>query len=511
MQTTSIPPAIPSLLLYDYPSCKSIYRITLTLLLMLLAGNTLLWGSSPGIGTGLFLFILGSSFFVTRIDLLKNPRITFSWILLTLGCIGFGISPQWESFFSASLLILFISGNMNTLVSTGTFSSIKNGGINLLFAPERWLWLTRHFNRIFPATGAFGIGGRKLLQYTFQIFLPAFLICGVFGLLLASSNVIMGSLLSQIMKTLADWLSLIEFPSVPRILFSIGLLTLSLGLLWPKIIHQTHSTHPDSETSCGQSKGDRIVALRYIVILLGVNLLYFTANTIDGLYLWLHQTVPEGINHSQFVHHGTYNLIVTVILAALLITFVSAKNRMATSPAIKDLSLLWIAQNLFLVSSVGLRVYLYIASYQWTLLRFYLIIFLLIVFLGFLWLSARVLFQKNLVWLVGKNVLTVFAMIYLLQFFNTKGFIASKNVNDYLDHQSAGFEKALDIYYLANLGPAAFPALISLSTHTPVHQEEIKRLIAQSLKKSRHDNWQSYHWSGNHNSSLAEKYLNGGI
>lgn len=507
MQNYPHPQDNPTLMHAENPTPPFFSGIILSLIIITLLANILLWGVSPGLGTAVFICIVILFLIATHPEMIRRKGFAIALGLLVITSTGFVIAPSWEGYFTAFFLILFLSGHLNHQTSTDIFSSLKGGGLNLLFSPLRWHWLMRHFQRLYPVFDSENSGKHRLGPYTYQIFVPTVLICGIFGALLISANSIMGTFFLQSIRTLHEWISHIDFPSISQIFFSLGVITICLGLIWPKITKDKKNLPQNTIFMPDTTKINQIAVIRSISILLGVNALYFAANTIDGLYLWLNQRVPAGINYSQFVHRGTYNLILTVILAALLISYLSGEKRINSSPWIKRLSLFWIAQNLFLVSSVYLRVSLYISSYQWTILRLYLIIFLMIVFFGFLWLAIRVILKRSLPWLIGRNLMTVFACIFLLQFLNTTGFIADQNVRNYLRAKSSGIDRPLDIHYLTRLGHSAIPSLLLLAENSPSHRAKVISLLGKCISKNTPLHWQSYYWRQDHHLSLGQKYL----
>ncbi len=497
---TSLPPLPP---LYDSPSSKSFIRIVLTLLGIVIFQNILLWNQRPGLGTSLFVILLLLSFIFVHPNKVRQPKTILALILVLASAVQFTISPCWEGYFSTTILLLYLSGCIGNLRGTHVLQTTLMGGKNLLLSVIRWKWLYSQYHRLFPSSPSLAKGTSFLLQYIFRVFVPAILVCAVFGILLLSSNAILDELYQNNMRSLAQWLKHVEFPSIQRLAFSFATFLIYLGLLWPKPVGPPDTTTlENADTPC-----EHFVVARNLLILGGLNLLYFAANTIDGIYLWTAQALPDGISYSRFVHEGTWNLIATVVLAGILTTYLSSKKRITGFPLIKNLCLLWIAQNIFLVTSVGLRLFLYIDAYQWTLQRFYLFTFLAVVFMGFIWLAARICLGKNLFWLCEKNALTVFSLFCILQFFNVPGFIARKNVDSHLRMRPEKLHQPLDLNYLIRLGPASYPALIHFARETPTQEESIKQLLRDSLTKVPQATWQSYNMQRSRNIALVRVYL----
>jgi hypothetical protein len=83
------------------------------------------------------------------------------------------------------------------------------------------------------------------------------------------------------------------------------------------------------------------------------------------------------------------------------------------------------------------------------------IVFLLLVVVGFLLLTVKILREKSLSWLVGSCALAIFLTFYITQFLNLAGWSAEYNVERWEKDQT----RNLDGAYLGQLGPAAWPAL----------------------------------------------------
>jgi Domain of unknown function (DUF4173) len=192
------------------------------------------------------------------------------------------------------------------------------------------------------------------------------------------------------------------------------------------------------------------------LILVVLNLLFLIANIADALFLWSGQTLPKGVTYSGFVHSGVNALVITVILSAFVLTTIFQQSQNVTQrKELKWLGLFWIGQNLFLLLSVALRLKLYIEAYDMTVTRLSVMIFLLLVAVGFVLLTIKILREKSLSWLAGGCVLAIFITFYITQFLNLAGWSAVYNVSRFEEKPT----RNLDFGYLVELGPPAWPAL----------------------------------------------------
>jgi hypothetical protein len=81
-----------------------------------------------------------------------------------------------------------------------------------------------------------------------------------------------------------------------------------------------------------------------------------------------------------------------------------AGTEMAQSSAIQRLVYLWLAQNIFLVSSTMLRTIDYIEVYQLTELRIQALVWMALVALGLLLICLRLALGTSSLWLVNANM-----------------------------------------------------------------------------------------------------------
>jgi hypothetical protein len=130
-----------------------------------------------------------------------------------------------------------------------------------------------------------------------------------------------------------------------------------------------------------------------------------------------------------------------------------------SAPAVKALSLFWIAQNVLLITGVLLRLQRYVEVYDLSELRVYVGCFLLLVTAGFGLLTVHALRHKGLAWLLLTNLLTTFALFFVLQFLDVRKWVAESNVARWEANRS----RNLDVEYLASLGAPAIPSLIRVA------------------------------------------------
>ena len=127
------------------------------------------------------------------------------------------------------------------------------------------------------------------------------------------------------------------------------------------------------------------------------------------------------------------------------------------SSVIRPLVYLWVAQNVLLVASSILRLDLYVQIYLLTWWRVAAFVWMLLVMAGLLLIVARIALNRPNGWLIGANLITLTATLYICSLMNFAAIIADYNVSH--SREAAGKGVAIDMNYLFHLGPQALPAI----------------------------------------------------
>ena len=130
----------------------------------------------------------------------------------------------------------------------------------------------------------------------------------------------------------------------------------------------------------------------------------------------------------------------------------------ARSPAIRALVYLWTGQNVLLVISSILRLDLYIQVYSLTYWRIAAFVWMGLVAVGLLLIVARIALGRSNAWLIGANLISLAATLYICCFLNFPRMIAIYNVEHSADLGRPG-GVFLDLGYLRSLGPHTIPGL----------------------------------------------------
>ena len=203
-----------------------------------------------------------------------------------------------------------------------------------------------------------------------------------------------------------------------------------------------------------------------IFTLVILNLMFASENILDLRYLWSGTSLPSGMNYAEYVHRGSYTLIVTAILAgALMIFALQPGSQNETSKPLRGLVYLWTLQNLFLVASSAKRTLDYVEVYGMTLWRLSGLIWMGLVAAGLILIVLRVILKRDSLWLLNSNLITAYIVLLICSFSNFSKITANWNVIRSVQHiKPTSIYQTLDIDldYLADLGASALPAIHKL-------------------------------------------------
>jgi hypothetical protein len=210
------------------------------------------------------------------------------------------------------------------------------------------------------------------------------------------------------------------------------------------------------------------------------NLIFATQTVMDLLYLWGGVRLPEGMTNAEYAHRGAYPLIVTAILAGAFVLAAMRRNGPGqTSPMIRLLVYVWVAQNVWLVISSLLRLKLYVEEYQLSEMRVAAGIWMLLVAIGLVLIVARIVLDQSNKWLVMSNLAVLSVTLWAVALVDIPSIIAHYNVRH--SYEVTGHGVPLDRNYLSDLGAAAIPALDEYLA-TAVHASDEQKAIFGQLR-----------------------------
>jgi hypothetical protein len=407
----------------------------------------------PAFGLSVPVFFLALAGVTLAVRGKETWKRSTHWTLALLA--GATVAAIFETGCSNTLvfliLILMLAGDTYFVGIDSAWGRGLSQLVALIRAPGRPFWLARQLLQA-NLRGAFGRAGGIILALVLT--LPALVLVLIFGSLLATGNAVFGSWTKSFFHWI--WLALEQVLDPFRI-FLWGLIAfLVLPLLRPVQV-----------STWWWSWAQRLPRLPEIVpapgaffssalVLLTLNGLFLVANVADALFLWRGDALPAGITYSSYVHHGVQTLTITVLLSAgVLVTLFQQAIRVTSRRFLRWLAFAWIAQNLFLLVSVALRLKLYIETYGMSVERLGVILFLVLVATGYVLLTIKIIQDRSLSWLIGACLIAAFATFYVTQFLDLSGWTADYNVARWQQDPS----RKLDVGYLEVLGAPAWPAL----------------------------------------------------
>jgi hypothetical protein len=241
--------------------------------------------------------------------------------------------------------------------------------------------------------------------------------------------------------------------------------------IWPLIVRRFPwngwNRQPGAIVASEPSDLDHLFGVQAVTrSLILFNALFALQSGLDLTYLWGGASLPDGMTHAQYAHRGAYPLIATALLAAGFVLIAMRPGGPAqNSGLIRPLVLAWIGQNILLVLSSIFRLDLYVAAYSLTYLRLAAFIWMGLVAVGLLLILIQIALKKPNAWLVAANAVSLALVLYGCCFINAPRLVASYNVEH--SRENGGTGPALDLGYLASLGPQALPSVEAYVNRIP--------------------------------------------
>ena len=187
-----------------------------------------------------------------------------------------------------------------------------------------------------------------------------------------------------------------------------------------------------------------------------VNLLLLVVNAIDINWLWFGFVPKPGFDLTQFVHEGTYVLILSILLAMGIVLWFFRRNLNFYAPGLAWLrwgATVWVLQNAVLAASVGLRNYYYIWNCGLAYKRIGVCLFLLLTFFGLATVLLKIWQRRSAYGLVRLNALASYAVLLLLAAGNWEIWIAQYNLQPRF--------RSVDIGFLLDMPARVLPTVLA--------------------------------------------------
>jgi hypothetical protein len=298
----------------------------------------------------------------------------------------------------------------------------------------------------------------------------------VFHVLFVVANPRYEAATSQLLDVVGEWLNaLFVRLSVPHLLFFLlGLMLTGAALVLVPVHYFAHEESRSGEFVRRQRdrvasfavrrpdfrpqrfraldlRKEYLIALSMLVL---VNLLLLAENAIDINWLWFGFEPAPGFDLTQFVHEGTYVLILSILVAMGIVLWFFRRNLNFYQPGLRVLrwgATLWVLQNAVLAVSVGLRNYYYILHTGLAYKRIGVYGFLLLTFFGLLTVLLKIWQRRSAYSLVRLNALAAYGLLLLLAVGNWEIWIARYNLRPAL--------RVLDYGFLLDMPDRVLPIL----------------------------------------------------
>jgi uncharacterized protein DUF4153 len=445
---TSVATPLPDL----YPGGRHPVGLKFAIALgLVVLADWLFYDQRAGLSVALFAVTLMCGSLATNFGGLDRRRAIPGAVIFFAGLV-----PALEELnpVSFAFLILALGGGIAIL----TDPNLKKLGDWLVALRD--LLLVGPFRSIADATGLLNLAR---LSAGFALWFVPLALGSLFVFLFASAN-----------PLIEKWLAMLNpggaasQVNIARVLFWVT----ALLVVWPfvqlrwrrRIAIDLHALDPDSswpnasEDEATHPLPDFLSAPTILRSLILFNLLFSVQTGLDLIYLWGDGKLPTEVTYADYAHRGAYPLIVTALLAAGFVLTAMRPGRAAgASKIVRPLVYLFVAQNVMLVASSIQRLRLYVEIYLLTYWRLAAFMWMLLVAIGLVLIFVQIILKRSDDWLIGANLISLTATLYLCTLINFAAVIADYNVSH--SQEASGHGVRIDTAYLLGLGPQALPAI----------------------------------------------------
>lgn len=188
-----------------------------------------------------------------------------------------------------------------------------------------------------------------------------------------------------------------------------------------------------------------------IFLIITLNIILLVVNIIDINWVWFNFKW-EGQYLKQFVHEGTYLLILSILISIALVLFFFRGNLnfYSKNKVLKVISYVWLIQNAILVISVAIRNLYYIQYFALAYKRIGVIIFLILTLYGLYSVFMKVRNTRSTYYLIRRNFFAAYVVLILVSLVNWDVVIAKYN----FVHYKKSF---VHLNFMAELSDKALP------------------------------------------------------
>jgi len=408
----------------------------LLVVLTALIWHFLFWKESWGLNIGIFtLLILGCLYFLYPDRFQRNTvRLTLAGTVFAMIFVVIHNSVLSKMMYTFSLLTFVGFFHISEL--RFPLYAFLQGVSSFFETPSKLVATFRN-----KGEQRNKISGRRLWNYMKLVFIPL-LVLIVFYSLYRSANKVFADLTDEL------WLKIMKFFQWDLPIERMGALIFALGvtgmILWER---GGRNYFRDSQNKKDKNINRKRTTAGYLgakfnpislkneyktglILLFSLNTLLFLVNLTDVFSVWFGFDESNPGNLKSYVHEGTYVLIFTILLAMGVLIYLFRKNLnfFPNNTLLKRLSYLWIAQNVLLTLSVGLRNARYIDFHGLAYKRIGVVIFLILTLYGLWMMYRKVRERKSIYFLLEQNAWAVYFVLLLACAVNWDVFITRYNL-----------------------------------------------------------------------------------
>ncbi|MCB9015503.1 MAG: DUF4173 domain-containing protein [Lentimicrobiaceae bacterium] len=321
-------------------------------------------------------------------------------------------------------------------------------------------------------------GGRKFIRFALTIIIPLIILI-VFLAIYASASPYFNRLTGNILQRIVDiFENIARFVSPAAFWLAVAGLLIAFTFLFgrPNTLFTVFGEKSGMDLLRKRSPfSGRFMALKTeyrsgVIMLLLLNLLIAVMNMLDVYYVWFFFEW-NGQYLKQFVHEGTWLLIVSILISIMIVLyfFRANLNFFPGRKLILSLAGLWLAQNALLAVSVGVRNFWYIQHFNLAYKRIGVYAFLLLTIVGLITVFLKIQKRKSHQYLLHYNAIAAYVLLIGLGLFNWDKVIATYNVR----HADKAF---FHPEFMSTLSSSTLPVLqLSVSQMDIIEKAQVEK------------------------------------
>lgn len=225
-------------------------------------------------------------------------------------------------------------------------------------------------------------------------------------------------------------------------------------------------------------KQERLLALFTLGIL---NVMLVLLLILDIRFLFNGFGIDKPVSeYSSLVHQGINALIFSLVLVILLISFFFRGSlNFENHKSLKIFGIVWLSLNCVLVITTGIKNYDYIVEFGFTYKRLGVLLYLFLCGIGLVFSVYKILRVRSVWFLIRNTSLSFVAVFAVVAMFNWNQIIADYNTQ----HVK---KERLDLEYLFELGPDAYPALMNFHIENQFTNTDLFYRLVDGIETERY-------------------------